>query len=122
MEMNILMKEHFNRWYSLKSYYLATTIVELPVVVSLDQPQKSVILTKIRFFFVCADLRLYFIHYCDIRDERPALRVGQVPHVFDHLAARHLRSPEHRPVDRSCLQCHRKHLYLNKCLFGFEAS
>ncbi|XP_065339808.1 ATP-binding cassette sub-family G member 1-like isoform X1 [Cloeon dipterum] len=32
MEMSILMKEHFNRWYSLKSYYISTMIVELPVV------------------------------------------------------------------------------------------
>jgi hypothetical protein len=40
MEMNILMKEHFNRWYSLKSYYLATTIVELPVVVSFFNHKK----------------------------------------------------------------------------------
>ncbi|KAF4518788.1 hypothetical protein B566_EDAN005409 [Ephemera danica] len=32
MEMSILMKEHFNRWYSLKSYYLSITLWELPVV------------------------------------------------------------------------------------------
>ncbi|KAL1122264.1 hypothetical protein AAG570_003669 [Ranatra chinensis] len=31
MEMSILTKEHFNRWYSLKSYYLMINIVELPV-------------------------------------------------------------------------------------------
>ncbi|XP_047001466.1 ATP-binding cassette subfamily G member 4 [Schistocerca americana] len=33
MEMNILKKEHFNRWYSLKSYYVSTTIVDIPVAV-----------------------------------------------------------------------------------------
>ncbi|XP_059477419.1 ATP-binding cassette sub-family G member 1-like isoform X2 [Neocloeon triangulifer] len=32
MEMSILLKEHFNRWYSLKSYFIATMIVELPIV------------------------------------------------------------------------------------------
>ncbi|KAK7788384.1 hypothetical protein R5R35_006557 [Gryllus longicercus] len=33
MEMNILKKEHFNRWYSLKSYYISITIVDLPVAI-----------------------------------------------------------------------------------------
>ncbi|XP_067010060.1 ATP-binding cassette sub-family G member 4 isoform X1 [Anabrus simplex] len=33
MEMSILQKEHFNRWYSLKSYYAAITIVDIPVSV-----------------------------------------------------------------------------------------
>nr|CAD7400399.1 unnamed protein product [Timema cristinae] len=33
MEMTILMKEHFNRWYSLKSFYLSITIVDIPVSV-----------------------------------------------------------------------------------------
>uniref|UniRef100_A0A0A9YMK9 ATP-binding cassette sub-family G member 4 n=2 Tax=Lygus hesperus TaxID=30085 RepID=A0A0A9YMK9_LYGHE len=31
MEMNILIKEHFNRWYSLKSYYIMVNIVDIPV-------------------------------------------------------------------------------------------
>lgn len=30
-EMSILSKEHFNRWYSLGSYYISITIVDLPV-------------------------------------------------------------------------------------------
>nr|CAD7258947.1 unnamed protein product [Timema shepardi] len=33
MEMTILKKEHFNRWYSLKSFYLSITIVDIPVSV-----------------------------------------------------------------------------------------
>ncbi|XP_058790529.1 ATP-binding cassette sub-family G member 4-like [Phymastichus coffea] len=32
-EMNILQKEHFNRWYSLKAYYTSVTIVDFPVSV-----------------------------------------------------------------------------------------
>ncbi|XP_075224132.1 ATP-binding cassette sub-family G member 1 [Lycorma delicatula] len=32
MEMSILTKEYFNRWYSLKSYYIATNILDIPVL------------------------------------------------------------------------------------------
>ncbi|KAK0083882.1 hypothetical protein PV325_008001 [Microctonus aethiopoides] len=30
LEMPVLMKENFNRWYSLKSYYMAITVSDLP--------------------------------------------------------------------------------------------
>ncbi|XP_077287128.1 ATP-binding cassette sub-family G member 4 [Arctopsyche grandis] len=33
MEMNILLKEHFNRWFSLPSYYLSITIVDIPIAI-----------------------------------------------------------------------------------------
>ncbi|PNF38654.1 ATP-binding cassette sub-family G member 1 [Cryptotermes secundus] len=32
-EMSVLQKEHFNRWYSLKSYYISITITDIPVMV-----------------------------------------------------------------------------------------
>ncbi|KRT86046.1 ABC transporter ATP-binding protein [Oryctes borbonicus] len=32
-EMSILIKEQFNRWYSLKMYYLSVTIVDIPISV-----------------------------------------------------------------------------------------
>ncbi|XP_066245531.1 ATP-binding cassette sub-family G member 4 [Euwallacea similis] len=30
-EMSILIKEHFNRWYSLKMYYTSVTIIDIPL-------------------------------------------------------------------------------------------
>ncbi|GBP69626.1 ATP-binding cassette sub-family G member 1 [Eumeta japonica] len=32
-EMSILIKEHFNRWYSLSSFYMSITVVDLPISV-----------------------------------------------------------------------------------------
>ncbi|KAK2585908.1 hypothetical protein KPH14_010492 [Odynerus spinipes] len=31
MQMGILVKEHFNRWYSLKAFYTSVTIVDIPI-------------------------------------------------------------------------------------------
>lgn len=30
-EMGVILKEHFNRWYTLKCYYLSVTIIDLPL-------------------------------------------------------------------------------------------
>ncbi|ENN82317.1 hypothetical protein YQE_01307, partial [Dendroctonus ponderosae] len=32
-EMSILIKEHFNRWYSLKMYYTSVTLIDIPLSV-----------------------------------------------------------------------------------------
>lgn len=31
--MGILLKEHFNRWYSLKMYYVSVTIMDIPLTI-----------------------------------------------------------------------------------------
>lgn len=30
-QMSILLKEHFNRWYSLKAFYIALTVIDIPI-------------------------------------------------------------------------------------------
>lgn len=54
--MTILIKEHFNRWYSLKAYYFAMTVVDLPITVSFiniqfDDHFNYSILTNATYFF-----------------------------------------------------------------------
>lgn len=34
LELSVMNKEYFNRWYSLGTYYLSITLVDLPVQVN----------------------------------------------------------------------------------------
>lgn len=36
LEMPVLVKENFNRWYSLRSYYLAITVSDIPFQVNFE--------------------------------------------------------------------------------------
>lgn len=35
LELSVMRKEYFNQWYSLNSYYISVTLVDLPVQVSM---------------------------------------------------------------------------------------
>lgn len=35
LELSVMRKEYFNRWYSLNSYYISITLVDLPIQVSI---------------------------------------------------------------------------------------
>lgn len=41
-EMNLLLKEHFNRWYSLKAYFTSLTILDLPITVCIAMAVKEI--------------------------------------------------------------------------------
>ncbi|XP_033306485.1 ATP-binding cassette subfamily G member 4 isoform X1 [Bombus vancouverensis nearcticus] len=53
MQMSILLKEHFNRWYSLKAFYTAITVIELPISIIC-----CLLFTVITYLFTCQPLEM----------------------------------------------------------------
>lgn len=53
IQMNILLKEHFNKWYSLKAFYTAITIVDLPVSIT-----SCLLFTLITYFITSQPLEM----------------------------------------------------------------
>lgn len=68
-EMGILLKEHFNRWYSLKAYYVSVTLLDLPISV-IKMEMKKKISPNYQLWFLMAyfvlfspSFRLHFISF-----------------------------------------------------------
>lgn len=75
--MSILIKEHFNRWYSLKMYYTAVTLIDIPVSVSLGLVAKTFI-----NFFQISDSVLFHIHSNNLLDDGSTDGIGPNYHVL----------------------------------------
>ncbi|KAF7272263.1 hypothetical protein GWI33_014948 [Rhynchophorus ferrugineus] len=55
-ELPILTREHFNKWYSLKSYYLAITIADIPIQIC-----ATVIYALITYFLTMQPIEIFRI-------------------------------------------------------------
>lgn len=62
--MPVLIKEHFNRWYSLRSYYMAITVSDIPFQVKcynlivFNEDQLLIIRTYFDYFIISFDVPL----------------------------------------------------------------
>lgn len=70
-EISILTKEHFNRWYSLKTYYIATNILDIPITVR-NEYLINFIDIKLFNYYCVLDTRLFDIFRDNLPDDGTA--------------------------------------------------
>lgn len=81
--MSILIKEHFNRWYSLKMYYLSITIVDLPI--SVNWFMAVLILHFILIDIFISDSLLCPLYSNYILDDRATIRMAKNRNVYSYI-------------------------------------
>jgi hypothetical protein len=97
-EMSILIKEHFNRWYSLKMYYASVTLIDIPVSVRLTSHYLKTVLIYLVGCLLCTLLD----H--NLWDDGATLRTRPILHVLGHQYASRVCGAKFRINDRSRLQ------------------
>jgi hypothetical protein len=102
-EMSILIKEHFNRWYSLKMYYASVTLIDIPVSVRLTSHYLKPVLIYLVGCLLCTLLD----H--NLWDDGTTLRTRPILHVLGHQYASRVCGAKFRINDRSRLQRCRKY-------------
>jgi hypothetical protein len=102
-EMSILIKEHFNRWYSLKMYYASVTLIDIPVSVRLTSHYLKPVLIYLVGCLLCTllDHNLWY--------DGTTLRTRPILHVLGHQYASRVCGAKFRINDRSRLQRCRKY-------------
>lgn len=80
-QLPIIVKEHFNQWYSLGAYYLAVTFADIPIQVKFVP--KSLVLCFYMIFIVGVS---YFALCCnDLFHDISAVRCVPIPAVSSHV-------------------------------------